>query len=162
MKVSDLTEQYRSQKRQLNAIRSGNILDENLQALNDTANKVYDGNKLHLFTDNKDVDPLNQQYLKAIKQPLCEFLAVKKGQDILVEDLKKSILALGKPELKVGAKVLFVKNNPDQGYMNCTQGVVVDFYKDAQNQVYPIVETTQKNRIKVYPLSWEMLDEKTK
>jgi len=52
--------------------------------------------------------------------------------------------------LKKGAKVMFVKNNFDKGYVNGTMGKVIGFDGDE----LPIVETTGGSHITVVPASW--------
>ena len=164
LKVCYLTEQHRIKNGQLNdilnAIRSSSITNIHRETLEKTSEKKYDDQKLHLFTHNKNVDQLNQQHLHAIRQPLYQFSAVEHGAPDLIKELKNSVLAPEILDLKVGAKVLFIKNNLDQGYVNGTQGTVIEFQKDVHNQIYPVVETQNHKRIKVYPLTWEMLDEK--
>jgi hypothetical protein len=63
--------------------------------------------------------------------------------------LKKSCLAPEKLELKVGAKVMFVKNNFDEGYVNGTLGTVEHCgYEEIR------VKTLNDQRINVERASW--------
>lgn len=59
-------------------------------------------------------------------------------------------------KLRVGAKVMFVKNNRSEGYVNGTIGVVKYFIKE-DNMIVPVVEITRGERkgqkIKAYPIT---------
>ena len=53
-----------------------------------------------------------------------------------------------------GARVMFVKNNFEGGYVNGTLGKVIEFEMDA-----PIILTTRGKRIKASPVSWSIEEE---
>jgi ATP-dependent exoDNAse (exonuclease V) alpha subunit len=55
-------------------------------------------------------------------------------------------------KLKVGAVVMFVKNNFDAGYVNGTIGKVISF----EDNDYPIVETKAGNWIIASPAGWNI------
>jgi ATP-dependent exoDNAse (exonuclease V) alpha subunit len=90
-----------------------------------------------LYTHNADVDTINLVELQKINGAEKKFDMYSKGRTNLIEILKKSCLASSELRLKVGAKVMFVKNNSEKGYVNGTQGEVVDFADNGD----PIVET---------------------
>lgn len=77
-----------------------------------------------LFTHNADVDTINDDQLENIDEEEFEYYMQSSGKDILVELLKKSCLAPEVLRLKLGAKVMFVKNNFEAGYVNGTLGIV--------------------------------------
>ncbi|MFM2383739.1 MAG: hypothetical protein RIQ72_311 [Candidatus Parcubacteria bacterium] len=83
-----------------------------------------------LFTHNIDVDEINDQYLDQLEAEEYEYLMEEVGKDHLVETLKKSCLAPELLRLKVGAKVMFVKNNFEEGYVNGTTGIVTKLTED--------------------------------
>jgi ATP-dependent exoDNAse (exonuclease V) alpha subunit len=62
------------------------------------------------------------------------FIAEVKGNDKLLQTLTANVRAPEKLVLKMGAKVMFVKNNMENGYINGTLGEVVGFV-DEQGQV---------------------------
>jgi ATP-dependent DNA helicase PIF1 len=70
--------------------------------------------------------------------------------------LEKSCLAPRDLQIKVGAKVMFVKNNIEQGYVNGTLGIV-----ESCDHFGPTVRTINGNLIKVEPATW-MIDENGK
>jgi hypothetical protein len=57
--------------------------------------------------------------------------------------------------LKIGAKVIFVKNDQNKAYQNGTLGEVVDF----ANNNMPIVETFDKRKILVKEESWQQTND---
>ena len=58
--------------------------------------------------------------------------------------------------LRIGAKVMFVKNNPDKGFINGTLGELIGYSKLG----LPIVKTLDNEKITVTPESWSIDDEK--
>ena len=78
-----------------------------------------------LYTHNVDVDTINEREIGKISGTECVYEMVTKGKKPLVETLKKSCLAPEKLRLKKGARVMCVKNNFEEGYVNGTLGVVV-------------------------------------
>ncbi len=83
-----------------------------------------------LFTHNIDVDEINDQCLDQLETEEYEYLMEEVGKNHLVETLKKSCLAPELLRLKVGAKVMFVKNNFEEGYVNGTTGIVTKLTED--------------------------------
>ncbi len=112
-----------------------------------------------LFTHNVDVDSLNNQELEGIQGEYTQYIMEAKGRENLVEVLKKSCLAPEVIRLKVGARVMCVKNNFDAGYVNGTLGVVVkcDPYED------PVIRTAKGEEIVIERASWKIEEDgKTK
>ncbi len=77
------------------------------------------------------------------------------GAKEVIASLKKSCLSPERLVLKKGAQVMFIKNNFDLGYVNGTQGTVVDF--DIMQM--PIVETFAGKRISAKRASWTIDEE---
>ncbi|MEK7641744.1 MAG: AAA family ATPase [Patescibacteria group bacterium] len=78
-----------------------------------------------LYTHNIDVDSINEREIGKISGTECVYEMITKGKKPLIETLKKSCLAPEKLRLKKGARVMCVKNNFEEGYVNGTLGVVV-------------------------------------
>jgi len=74
------------------------------------------------------------------------------GQANLVEQLKRGCLSPEKLQLKIGAKVMFTKNNFEGKFVNGTTGTVVGFRADD----VPIVETRAGKRIAAEPTDWKI------
>jgi len=164
LKVCYLTEQYRQNDNSLNEIlneiRAGQISEKSLDLLKNAArNKL--GNKkdpTKLFTHNIDVDTINAEHLTTLEGKIKTFKATTKGNIKLIDTLKNSVLAGEKLELKVGAKVMFVKNNAEKGFVNGTLGKVIDFNDDG----FPIVKTLNNKTIIVEQESWTIQDDHSK
>ncbi len=105
-----------------------------------------------LFTHNADVDRINNEHLSKIKSESYFFKMISKGNDFLVENLKKSCLAPDTLELKIGAKVMFVKNNYEAGFVNGSLGKVSGFNSFGE----PIVRLQSGKTISVSPASWQI------
>ncbi len=105
-----------------------------------------------LYTHNVNVDALNDFELSKILGEEKVYQVIEHGPRQLVDFLKKSYPAVGELELKVGAVVMFIKNNFDAGYVNGTLGEVVGFDEDG----YPEIKTKNNNKIVAKPVSWNI------
>lgn len=131
LKICYLEEQHRQKDQNfikvLNDIRGGRVGVESMKHLKarhgkDPETKI-EPTKLH--THNIDVDKINEIELEKLKGGLFVFGMEDKGKKPLVASLKKSCLAPETLRLKVGARVMFVKNNFDAGYANGSLGRVI-------------------------------------
>jgi ATP-dependent exoDNAse (exonuclease V) alpha subunit len=108
-----------------------------------------------LFTHNSDVDALNAQALARLPDKEHVFHMKSYGPRELVAGLKKGCLAPETLALKVGAKVMFVKNSYDrQGqalFVNGTMGRILSFDEES---AYPIVETLSGRLFVASPEAW--------
>lgn len=153
--VCYLSEQHRQEDEiflsVLNAMRKGNLSEEHKNHVKKRIDaKIAIGNPTKLYTHNVDVDAINNAELAKLPGVLKTFEMTSKGRDILVEILKKSCLAQGTLCLKIGAEVMFIKNNFELGYVNGTRGVVVQFLPDGT----PVVKTMNGKKIVVPIESW--------
>jgi len=131
LKICYLEEQYRQKDDRftkiLNGIRDGNMSEESFSHLKGRFNASFASGimptKLH--THNINVDSINDAELNKLPGQMFTFAMEDKGRKALVDGLKKSCLAPEILRLKVGASVMFVKNNFDAGYANGTLGKVV-------------------------------------
>jgi hypothetical protein len=141
----------------LNNIREGNVHEENFSILEERlgAELPNDVSPTKLYTHNADVDTINFIELQKISGTEKKFDMYSKGRTNLIEILKKSCLASQELRLKVGAKVMFVKNNSEKGFVNGTQGEVVGFSSNGD----PIVETLDGREIEVSHDSWRIEEE---
>ncbi len=161
-KICYLEEQHRQTDfafiKVLNEIRKNRLSEEGMKHLKCRHNKkTYQGiEPTRLHTHNIDVDLINQKELEKLAGQQREYCMETKGRKPLVDSLIKSCLAPEKLKLKVGAKVMFVKNNFEEGYVNGTLGKVVSFDKDG-----PIVQTMHGKNIHVKQTNW-MIEEEGK
>lgn len=141
----------------LNEIRNNSLSSKNFEILKSKiapAHTEKDGafSPTRLYTHNIDVDKINQIELEQLKSDEKTFEMISRGgNEVLVDLLKKSCLALDKIKLKVGAKVMFVKNNFEGGYVNGTLGTVIALGKNG-----PTVRTYKGQIIDVEPASWKI------
>jgi hypothetical protein len=132
LKICYLEEQFRHKDdkfiRILNGIRGNNLSEESLSNLKGRNNAILksgiEPTKLH--THNIDVDTINDTELNKLPGQNFTYQMENKGRKALVDALKKSCLAPEVLRLKKGAKVMFVKNNMEEGYANGTLGKVIE------------------------------------
>lgn len=129
LKTCYLSEQHRQNDleymRVLNAVRDNKTNREVLKILEERfQKKPKDGLATRLYSHNRDVDRENEEELKNISGKTFEYDMQERGRHSTVEALKKSCLAPQTLRLKEGAKVMFVKNNFEEGYVNGTLGIV--------------------------------------
>ena len=154
-----LTEQHRQEddafpRDPLNAMRENAITKTHLDAINGRLNaSVSAALPTKLYTHNVDVDSINYAELQKLEGEVKEFVMSGRGSDPLVDALKKSCLAPEQLKLKIGAEVMFIKNNYEAGYVNGTRGVIKTF--DSRGE--PVVEIySTGQRIPVSAMDWEV------
>lgn len=156
IKICYLQEQHRHRDLKLSKIladiRNNNINGESLKLLLSRENKEVSSmiKPTKLYTHNLDVDAINNLELDKINEKEFVYNMHSSGEIKLVEFLKKSCLAPEKLVLKKDAKVMFLKNNFDKGYVNGTLSKVVGF----DDNEYPIVKTFSGKKIIATPASW--------
>ncbi|MFH1894374.1 MAG: PIF1 family DEAD/DEAH box helicase [Patescibacteria group bacterium] len=154
MKICYLEEQHRHTDKDLftllNHIRNNNV-EASKKIL---MGRPQQGDPLEiptkLYTHNIDVDAVNSVELAKIAGEEFVYHMTATGKKEVVTALKKSCLAPELLVLKKGAQVMFLKNNFEVGYVNGTQGSVVDF--DIEG--LPIVETIYGQKIIAKLASW--------
>lgn len=160
-KICYLTVQFRQTEtfltKFLSEIRAQDIAEESVKMVQDKLKENPEENGVKLFTHNADVDAMNASKLAASLNSKEVFVAVTKGKGKIVEGLMQSVLASPSLELKVGAKVMFVRNNPERGYFNGTMGEIMEF--DGE-EGYPLVKTQQGRWVLAKPEEWTITDEK--
>ncbi|MCR4279702.1 MAG: AAA family ATPase [Candidatus Zambryskibacteria bacterium] len=153
--VAYLSEQHRQEDKAfleiLGAIRRGEVSEDHHEILKTRFDAVEQKDIPRLFSHNADVDVLNSRELDKIAINTREFHMESRGSDKLVAQLKKGCLSPEKLELKVGARVMFTKNNFEEGFVNGTLGKVVGFSEFTGN---PEVRTESGKLIEVEPLEW--------
>lgn len=162
-RVCYLTEQHRQDDSALNgilnAIRAQNIQASHIAALKGTRHQDIGETFTRLYTHNMDVDNINFQHLNAIDGHEHKFAAVCDGNEKLIETLKSSVRAPEELNLKKNAKVMFVKNNFDVGYINGSLGEVIGFEEDDEFGILPKVKLTDGTVLIVEPETWSVDNE---
>jgi ATP-dependent DNA helicase PIF1 len=141
----------------LNDIRSGTAGEHTKVFLRTRYKKEPQGatQATRLYSRNINVDSINEQELASIRGQEKMFTMAVEGFSVLVEGLKKSCLALEKLKLKIGAEVMFIKNDSSGKYVNGTRSIVIGFDK---SEGWPIVKTYDNEIITAYPEEWKYED----
>lgn len=158
LKICYLHEQFRQEVGELFSvlkdIRANTVSEDTLEPLRERYRREIESvvTPTKLYTHNRKVDAINEKQLAGLPgEPKC-FTMFTHGREKLCESLKKSCLAPEELFLKKDATVMFVKNNFDEGYVNGTLGIVVEFADDGM----PVVELTSGKRITVYQEGWRI------
>lgn len=165
LNVCYLTQQFRQTNNELNfvlnEIRNGEMSQSAVQLLEEKVQEsMYQDEEIfpQLYTHNADVDRINEYKLKELDSKPKKFKGKAKGNKVLCETMLKSILAPELLELKLGAEVMFVRNNWEEGYFNGTLGTVREF----SDSGFPLVETHDGVWIEAKSETWMVNDEQGK
>lgn len=160
----ELTTVYRQQDAAfvdlLNHVRDNNIDAATLQALNarvqnSQAIKQSHNQAITLTTHNRQADAINRRQMEALKGEQRIFEALLKGNYP-----EKSLPCERTLEIKVGERVMFVKNDSSGGhrYYNGMLGTVTGFrYDDEEKKEYIEVINDDGDVINVGHEAWESL-----
>jgi ATP-dependent DNA helicase PIF1 len=157
--VCYLTEQHRQDDAAflgvLSAIRRNNFSDEHMEHIESrkVERKTVPPSAPKLYSHNADVDKINDDTLGGIEGSPKSFVMQSRGAPAIVAALKKSCLSPEALFLKLGASVMFTKNNPKEGYVNGTLGTVSGF---SSYNNYPMVKTREGRTITVEPMDWSV------
>ena len=111
----------------LNQIRRQEVTFESIAALEATFDQNVDIKRTRLYTHNLNVNSINDKELAALNGEMMRFEATSVGDSKLVETLKKTVRTQDDLVLKVGSKVMFIKNNTELGVSNGTMGELIGF-----------------------------------
>ncbi len=155
--VCYLSEQYRQDDEHftsiLKSIRNGIEISQIYQTLSERLVDVdIEKAVTRLYSHNVDVNTINDKKLSALPGEEHIFQMTSIGKKALVERIKKSCLSPEILVLKKGAKVIFTKNNFEEGFVNGTLGEVIGFSEDD----IPIILTKQNRKIEADPMEWSI------
>lgn len=135
----------------LNQIRRQEVTFEAIAALEATFDQNVDINRTRLYTHNLNVNKINDKELAALEGETMRFEATSTGDSKLVETLKKTVRTQDDLVLKVGAKVMFIKNNSELGVSNGTMGELIGFaavkIDDSKDTSDDLIEDTAQDAI---------------
>ncbi len=163
-RVCYLAGQYRQDDRAfmsvLSAIRANVVGEDHFRELESRVANPEDAPKdvVKLFSHNVDVDRINDRELARISGVPRTYEMQAHGAERLLESLRRSCLSPENLALKVGAAVMFTRNNPQAGFVNGTLGTVEGFDPDSG---FPVVATRRGAKIKAEPMEW-MIDDQGK
>lgn len=159
-----LTKQYRQNGDALttilNQIRDNTVTEESLQLLLNTKDNLLEGGDItKLYTHNEDVDRINMNHLSKIQNKAYAHKVEFSGPLAICEMIMRQSRIPEIFDYKVGALVMFTKNNEEKGYCNGSTGIITGIYKDDEHGEIPVVKMTTGGQIMVEPESWAILDE---
>ena len=135
----------------LNQIRRQEVSFEAIAALEATFDQNVDIKRTRLYTHNLNVNKINDKELAALDGDMMRFEATATGDSKLVETLKKTVRTQDDLVLKVGAKVMFIKNNSELGVSNGTMGELIGFaavkIDDSKDTSDDLIEDTAQDAI---------------
>ena len=142
----------------LSAIRSQNITASHRALLETRLAPHGAENVTQFFAHNAQVDLLNSGKLSRLMGEAHAFKMESRGPKDMVERLKKGCLSPETLMLKVGARVMFTKNDiPQHRFVNGTLGVVTGFSESEDGgEGSPIVETNAGRTIFVERADWNI------
>ena len=152
-----LTEQYRQDDANflelLTAIRRNKFSADHLGCLKTRKIEIHQipENITKLYTHNVDVDGVNAKKLSSLPNEPREFLMTFHGPSTLTEALKRGCLSPEILHLKIGASIMFTKNNTRERYVNGTIGEVIKYDPETG---WPIIKTKDGREIEVTPQDW--------
>ena len=158
LKICCLTESHRHQNDDLanllNHMRAGTLDEKTYARVHEKISEgETDADAIKLHTHNAPADAANEKMLAAIAGDEKVYTASTWGAPLHIASLTKSVLAPERLALKKSARVMFVKNNPDAGYMNGTLGEVINFKNDL-----PTVKTAHGVTVQVDTAEWAVED----
>ena len=133
----------------LNAVRENRATESVLLTLNSRLHAYEDdGETIRLTTHNSQADSFNSMKLEELPGKLRQFEADVQGD--FPENTYPADYVLS---LKVGAQVMFVRNDPDGAYYNGKIGKVTAINSNASVEV----ECSDGTTVSVCPVEWENL-----
>lgn len=129
----------------LNQIRSQQFNQYTMPTLLATAQHNLAESRTRLYTHNFNVNKINEEELAKLTTQSMTYHSFSEGDEKLIDTLKKSMRNTPELTLKIGAKVMFIKNNSELNVSNGTMGVVVDFAEiNHEGQENHLLESNQQ------------------
>ncbi len=138
----------------LSEIRYGQVNPAVVEFLNDHT-KVHDEDHsgTRLFPRREQSENYNQKKLSEISEKEIEFDSIYFGDEKYVTAMKKSSPVPEKLKLKIGCRVLFLKNDMQKRWVNGTRGTLVDYDKESLT-----VRKDHGREVKVERMTFSMTD----
>lgn len=152
----------------LQRIRINNIIDEDIEVLKRlTKNILKEEESTTLVSKNSQANIINKRELEKIDSPLRTFqmqtIVYDKNRENFLQNFKDSIPANENLNIKIGAKILFIKNT--KSYYNGERGIILDIIQytnmdyESKN-IYDYKLLVQKEMsgqiIEVFPEKWSL------
>ncbi len=145
----------------LNQIRRSQVTQQAVHILKETIHNQVNINRTQLYTHNYSVDKINQNELNKLQSESQTYLGESDGDGKLSDMLKKSVRTNDELVLKVGAKVMFIKNISELEVYNGTMGEITGFTKLSEDdeQPFPVVKLNSGRNVIATPEEWMVEDE---
>jgi ATP-dependent exoDNAse (exonuclease V) alpha subunit len=141
----------------LRRVRVGHVDDEVLAVLGARVRAFDPDSAIRLVTHNAQCDNLNDAKLASLPGEEHTFRAKDTGQEPHLSALKKSCLSPEVLKLKVGARVMFTKNDLDGAWVNGSMGEVLGFgaHDEMDDEVWAVdVRLSDGEIVSVQPVTW--------
>ena len=158
--VCYLSEQHRQEDAVflgfLSAVRRAAVGESHRQLLRTRYSPKPPNGVTQLYSHNVDVDQINNAELEKLAGVTKTFEMISRGAEKLVLALKRGCLSPEILVLKIGARVMFTKNDVTRHqYTNGTLGVVAGFVK---GNGFPVVKTNSGKTISAEMDDWRIED----
>ncbi len=161
MEMVELGKVYRQEARHfirlLDAVRTNRMDYDDLEDLNERYDPDFELEDFYitLSTRNSIVDQKNKRQLSKLTTPSFKYIATITGKFEPRLFPTEQIL-----QLKVGAQVMFIKNDPEKKFVNGTIGKVIDL-SDEMVKVELEEMKGKKEVLEVTKMTWEILKYKS-
>src|SRR3990167_5682952 len=132
----------------LSAVRRATVTEPHRQLLRTRYSRTPKDGITQLYTHNADVNAINEAELAKLAGKVKTFEMEGRGPEKLLAALKRGCLSPEVLSLKIGARVMFTKNDVEHKYVNGTLGTVTGFVKESS---YPIIKTNSGRSIIAEP-----------
>ena len=139
----------------LGAVRRGKVEERHRALLRTRYAKSAHESITKLYSHNADVDHINTAELSKLSGQPKVFVMTGSGPDPLVLALKRGCLSPEVLSLKIGARVMFTKNDVAGRFVNGTIGTITEFAKETGT---PVVKTDFGRTLLAEPLEWNIQD----
>ncbi len=132
----------------LNGVRNNTVNENHLTAINSRVlmEPVYPKDHIVLTTTNEEAETINQSRLDSIQGEVTQYLSKIKG-DFPYKGLPTGELL----NLKLGARVMLLNNDPEKRWINGTIGTVKSLEEDRV-----LLSLDNGETVDVLPFSWTM------
>jgi len=139
----------------LNAIRNNSVTEDQLELFNRRCLAAFepppDSFYVYLTTTNELAEEINARQLARLQNPLYVFTAKLKGK--FHEEYIPTAVHL---QVKAGAQVMMVNNDPDGRWVNGSIGKIVDVMQVGKDDHIIVVELNDGGIVEVTPYTWEI------
>lgn len=160
MDIIELEKVYRQKDQDfvslLNRIRSNSVTMQDIELLNTRHIPEFKASEdefyVSLTTTNKKADEINDAKLRALPGRILEYPAEVKG-----EFGKEYFPTSTKLQLKLGAQIMMLNNDPKKRWVNGSIGIIEDIQRDDKGETYLRVRLQDNNKlVNVSPFTWEV------